>query len=309
MPITIYGIKNCDTMKKARAWLDKNGVAYDFHDYRPAASSASGRAHGPRKSAGKVLHRAGTRPQTARQGQRSITEQKAIGADAAAAVDDQRRCSISAVALARSASSRHYVRGESVLRPAYAGIASAGHGSLPQHRVPWCCRVQRVRDNPCVLGCRHCTIIGRQSAAHRSMASSDIAWSDGDRASEDVTAGAAVHLRRIIADVLARHMMAASAWATLCELRQSFRLVCVHDQAQHAEHAQYRRSSDREACTGISGDKVGAWHYAFWRPSCGAARGLSGLRCEPAIGALPEAGANDVGGRVDMRSQSDAFEP
>ena len=36
MPITIYGIKNCDTMKKARAWLDKKGVAYDFHDYKTA---------------------------------------------------------------------------------------------------------------------------------------------------------------------------------------------------------------------------------------------------------------------------------
>ena len=34
MPITIYGIKNCDTMKKARAWLDTHGVAYDFHDYK-----------------------------------------------------------------------------------------------------------------------------------------------------------------------------------------------------------------------------------------------------------------------------------
>ena len=34
MAITIYGIKNCDTMKKARAWLDKAGVAYDFHDYK-----------------------------------------------------------------------------------------------------------------------------------------------------------------------------------------------------------------------------------------------------------------------------------
>lgn len=33
---TIYGIKNCDTMKKARAWLDKKGVAYDFHDYKAA---------------------------------------------------------------------------------------------------------------------------------------------------------------------------------------------------------------------------------------------------------------------------------
>ena len=36
MPITIYGIKNCDTMKKARAWLDGHGVAYDFHDYKTA---------------------------------------------------------------------------------------------------------------------------------------------------------------------------------------------------------------------------------------------------------------------------------
>ena len=34
LPITIYGIKNCDTMEKAHAWLDKHGVAYDFHDYK-----------------------------------------------------------------------------------------------------------------------------------------------------------------------------------------------------------------------------------------------------------------------------------
>jgi arsenate reductase (glutaredoxin) len=33
---TLYGIKNCDTMKKARAWLDQNGVAYHFHDYKSA---------------------------------------------------------------------------------------------------------------------------------------------------------------------------------------------------------------------------------------------------------------------------------
>ena len=32
--ITIYGIKNCDTMKKARAWLDKHGIDYTFHDYK-----------------------------------------------------------------------------------------------------------------------------------------------------------------------------------------------------------------------------------------------------------------------------------
>jgi arsenate reductase len=34
LPITIYGIRNCDTMKKARAWLDGHGVAYGFHDYK-----------------------------------------------------------------------------------------------------------------------------------------------------------------------------------------------------------------------------------------------------------------------------------
>ncbi|WP_346836902.1 ArsC family reductase [Microbulbifer sp. SAOS-129_SWC] len=32
--ITLYGIKNCDTVKKARKWLEKNGVEYRFHDFR-----------------------------------------------------------------------------------------------------------------------------------------------------------------------------------------------------------------------------------------------------------------------------------
>ena len=31
---TLYGIKNCDTVKKARQWLDQNGIAYWFHDFR-----------------------------------------------------------------------------------------------------------------------------------------------------------------------------------------------------------------------------------------------------------------------------------
>jgi arsenate reductase len=30
----VYGIRNCDTMKKAFAWLEANGVAYEFHDYK-----------------------------------------------------------------------------------------------------------------------------------------------------------------------------------------------------------------------------------------------------------------------------------
>jgi Spx/MgsR family transcriptional regulator len=36
MADTIYGIKNCETMKKARAWLEKHGVDYSFHDYKTA---------------------------------------------------------------------------------------------------------------------------------------------------------------------------------------------------------------------------------------------------------------------------------
>ena len=33
---TVYGIKNCATMKKAFAWLDGHGVRYEFHDYKTA---------------------------------------------------------------------------------------------------------------------------------------------------------------------------------------------------------------------------------------------------------------------------------
>ena len=36
MAITMYGIKNCDTVKKARQWLDDHGVTYEFHDYKAA---------------------------------------------------------------------------------------------------------------------------------------------------------------------------------------------------------------------------------------------------------------------------------
>ena len=32
--ITLYGIKNCDTVKKARRWLEDHGVDYQFHDFR-----------------------------------------------------------------------------------------------------------------------------------------------------------------------------------------------------------------------------------------------------------------------------------
>jgi Spx/MgsR family transcriptional regulator len=60
-PITIYGIKNCDTMKKARAWLDKHGVVYSFHDYKTAGIQRE-RLEGWSKKVGweTLLNRAGT---------------------------------------------------------------------------------------------------------------------------------------------------------------------------------------------------------------------------------------------------------
>jgi arsenate reductase (glutaredoxin) len=58
---TIYGIKNCDTMKKARAWLDGHGVAYDFHDYK-AQGVERAKLQQWSRSVGweKLLNRAGT---------------------------------------------------------------------------------------------------------------------------------------------------------------------------------------------------------------------------------------------------------
>ncbi len=42
MSITLYGIQNCATMKKARVWLDPRGIAYHFHDYKAVGI---GKAH------------------------------------------------------------------------------------------------------------------------------------------------------------------------------------------------------------------------------------------------------------------------
>ena len=41
MSVTLYGIPNCDTVKKARSWLDANGIAYTFHDYKKAGGDAA----------------------------------------------------------------------------------------------------------------------------------------------------------------------------------------------------------------------------------------------------------------------------
>ena len=61
MSITVYGIPNCDTVKKARDWLDAQGIAYTFHDYKklgadPAKLAAWVAAAGWES----VLNRAGT---------------------------------------------------------------------------------------------------------------------------------------------------------------------------------------------------------------------------------------------------------
>jgi arsenate reductase len=57
----LYGIPNCDTVKKARAWLDSNGIAFDFHDYKKAGiDRARLAAWAAEFGWEKVLNRAGT---------------------------------------------------------------------------------------------------------------------------------------------------------------------------------------------------------------------------------------------------------
>lgn len=41
MSITLYGIKNCDSVKRARQWLDAHGIAYTFHDYKASGIDAA----------------------------------------------------------------------------------------------------------------------------------------------------------------------------------------------------------------------------------------------------------------------------
>jgi arsenate reductase (glutaredoxin) len=79
--VTIYGIKNCDTMKKARTWLDGHGVAYAFHDYK-AAGIERGVLEGWAREVGweTLLNRAGrTFRMLPEKEQTGVTEKKAIG--------------------------------------------------------------------------------------------------------------------------------------------------------------------------------------------------------------------------------------
>ncbi len=61
MTITLYGIPNCDTVKKARVWLDAQGVNYVFHDYKKAGADAGKlKAWCEARGWETILNRAGT---------------------------------------------------------------------------------------------------------------------------------------------------------------------------------------------------------------------------------------------------------
>jgi arsenate reductase len=78
--MTIHGIRNCDTMKKARAWLDSHDIEYEFHDYRESGIDRA-RLESWMKSVGweTLLNRTGTTfrrlPDEAKE---NLDEQKAL---------------------------------------------------------------------------------------------------------------------------------------------------------------------------------------------------------------------------------------
>src|SRR3546814_11678318 len=79
MTMILYGISNCDTVKKARRWLDEQGVAYRFHDVRTDGLDAA-RLQGWIDAAGwaKLLNKAGPTS-------RHLPEEPKQGVDAASA--------------------------------------------------------------------------------------------------------------------------------------------------------------------------------------------------------------------------------
>ncbi|VVT01396.1 arsenate reductase [Erythrobacter sp. EC-HK427] len=78
--IEFYGIPNCDTVKKARAWLDARGLAYTFHDYKKeGADPAKLEAWIAAKGVDTVLNRRGTTF-------RALSEAEKADIDAAKAV-------------------------------------------------------------------------------------------------------------------------------------------------------------------------------------------------------------------------------
>jgi len=80
LSIHFYGIPNCDTVKKARGWLDAQGVGYTFHDYKKeGADRAKLEAWAAEKGWETILNRAGTTF-------RKLPEEAKAGLDAGKAV-------------------------------------------------------------------------------------------------------------------------------------------------------------------------------------------------------------------------------
>ena len=80
MATRLYGIKNCDTMKKAFTWLEKHGVAYAFHDYKKEGVTKTQLAKWCAAAGWEtVLNRAGTTFKKLPEGDRqNLTQEKAI---------------------------------------------------------------------------------------------------------------------------------------------------------------------------------------------------------------------------------------
>lgn len=78
--VTIYGIKNCDTMKKAFAWLDDHGVPYAFHDYKTDGIDKATLQRWSKQAGWEVLlNRAGTTfRKLPEQDKQDLSEAKAI---------------------------------------------------------------------------------------------------------------------------------------------------------------------------------------------------------------------------------------
>ncbi len=85
MTVTFYGIPNCDTVKKARVWLEGKGLAYTFHDYKKLGADAARIARWVEQAGWEVvLNRSGTTfkklPDAEKQG---LDAQKAVALMAA----------------------------------------------------------------------------------------------------------------------------------------------------------------------------------------------------------------------------------
>jgi arsenate reductase len=78
--LTLYGIKNCDTVKKARNWLDQHGIAYRFHDFRTDGLTAELLQHfAEHLNWNKLLNRSSTSwRQLSAEQQSDLTQEKAL---------------------------------------------------------------------------------------------------------------------------------------------------------------------------------------------------------------------------------------